>query len=116
MLPEKGLVGPHAIFDPAILDTPPSTTRSSRSSNRASASGASKSSAAARLDHHVPLQSLDAVGWHGELAPVRLNVRDIRAADESSLPLAPSAHTTFLSDRFVVCTFVPRPFETDPAR
>ena len=28
--------------------------------------------------------------------------------------LPPSAHTTFLADRFVVCTFVPRPFESDP--
>jgi len=28
--------------------------------------------------------------------------------------LPPSAHTTFLSERFVVCTFAPRPFETDP--
>jgi len=28
--------------------------------------------------------------------------------------LPPSAHTTFVSDRFVVCTFAPRPFETDP--
>ena len=30
--------------------------------------------------------------------------------------LPPSAHTTFVADRFVVCTFVPRPFETDPGR
>ena len=29
-------------------------------------------------------------------------------------PAAVSVHTTFLSDRFVVCTFAPRPFETDP--
>jgi len=28
--------------------------------------------------------------------------------------LPPSAHTTFLAGRFVVCTFVPRPFESDP--
>ena len=28
--------------------------------------------------------------------------------------LPPSAHTTFVGNRFVVCTFVPRPFETDP--
>ena len=27
--------------------------------------------------------------------------------------LPPSAHTTFLANRFVVCTFVPRPIETD---
>jgi homogentisate 1,2-dioxygenase len=28
--------------------------------------------------------------------------------------LPPSAHTTFVANRFVVCTFAPRPFETDP--
>jgi homogentisate 1,2-dioxygenase len=28
--------------------------------------------------------------------------------------LPPSAHTTFDADRFVVCTFVPRPLESDP--
>ena len=26
----------------------------------------------------------------------------------------PSAHTTFVAPRFVVCTFAPRPFESDP--
>jgi homogentisate 1,2-dioxygenase len=61
-----------------------------------------------------PHNPLDAVGWHGELAPVRLNVRDIRPLMSHRYHLPPSAHTTFLSSRFVVCTFVPRPFETDP--
>jgi homogentisate 1,2-dioxygenase len=28
--------------------------------------------------------------------------------------LPPSAHTTFVANRFVVCTFAPRPFESDP--
>ena len=28
--------------------------------------------------------------------------------------LPPSAHATFVADRFVVCTFVPQPLETDP--
>lgn len=28
--------------------------------------------------------------------------------------LPPSAHTTFASTRFVVCSFVPRPLESDP--
>jgi homogentisate 1,2-dioxygenase len=28
--------------------------------------------------------------------------------------LPPSVHTTFASNRFVVCTFTPRPFESDP--
>lgn len=58
---------------------------------------------------------LDAVGWKGELYPVRLNVRDIRPLMSHRLHLPPSAHTTFLGNRFVVCTFAPRPLETDPA-
>ena len=61
-----------------------------------------------------PFNPLDAVGWHGELSAVRINVRDIRPLMSHRYHLPPSAHTTFLSDRFVVCTFVPRPFETDP--
>ena len=61
-----------------------------------------------------PFNPLDAIGWHGDLAPVRLNMRDIRPVMSHRYHLPPSAHTTFLSDRFVVCSFVPRPFETDP--
>ena len=30
------------------------------------------------------------------------------------LHLPPSAHTTFLGHNFVICSFVPRPFESDP--
>ncbi len=44
----------------------------------------------------------------------RINVRDLRPLMSHRYHLPPSAHTTFLSDRFVVCTFVPRPFESDP--
>jgi homogentisate 1,2-dioxygenase len=45
---------------------------------------------------------------------VRINVKDLRPLVSHRYHLPPSAHTTFLSDRFVVCTFCPRPFETDP--
>jgi len=61
-----------------------------------------------------PYFPMNAVGWHGDLAPVKLNVRDIRPVVAHRYHLPPSVHTTFLSDRFVVCTFAPRPFETDP--
>ena len=61
-----------------------------------------------------PYNPLDAIGWHGDLLPVRLNWRDIRPLMSHRVHLPPSAHTTFLATRFVVCTFVPRPFETDP--
>ena len=46
--------------------------------------------------------------------PVRLNVVDIRPVMSHRYHLPPSVHTTFMADRFVVCTFCPRPMETDP--
>ena len=61
-----------------------------------------------------PFNPLDAIGWHGDLSLVRINVKDIRPVASHRYHLPPSAHTTFVGDRFVVCTFVPRPFETDP--
>src|SRR3546814_13289338 len=61
-----------------------------------------------------PFNPLDAVGWHGSLMPVRINVKDIRPLMSHRYHLPPSAHTTFVAQRFVICTFVPRPFETDP--
>jgi homogentisate 1,2-dioxygenase len=61
-----------------------------------------------------PFNPLDALGWHGDLCVVRLNVRDIRPLMSHRYHLPPSAHTTFVGRNFVVCTFVPRPIESDP--
>ena len=63
-----------------------------------------------------PFNPLDAVGWTGQpRAGAKLNWRDIRPDREPPLPHAAlGAFTTFVADRFVVCTFVPRPIETDP--
>jgi homogentisate 1,2-dioxygenase len=114
-LPDKGLVGPHAIFDPAVLDTP----RIDEAFQAAQAAVSREWQVEVKRRGTIsmitfPHDPLDAVGWHGELAPVRLNVCDIRPLMSHRYHLPPSAHTTFLSSRFVVCTFVPRPFETDP--
>ncbi|MGP1274612.1 MAG: homogentisate 1,2-dioxygenase [Caulobacterales bacterium] len=114
-LPDRGLVGPHAIFDPAVLDVP-----SMDEAFRAQQADedhewvvhVKKRGQVSRITY--PYNPLDAAGWHGELYPVRLNVRDIRPLMSHRYHVPPSAHTTFLSDRFVVCTFAPRPFETDP--
>ena len=61
-----------------------------------------------------PFNPLDAVGWQGDLCPVRINWRDLRPLMSHRQHLPPSAHTTFLAGRFVVCTFAPRPAESDP--
>jgi len=46
--------------------------------------------------------------------PVKINWRDIRPIMSHRYHVPPSAHTTFLSDHIVVCTFCPRPLESDP--
>ena len=76
---------------------------------------ASPSSGAARSPRS-PIRSIRSMRWAGmaTLSVVRINVRDLRPLMSHRYHLPPSAHTTFLADRFVVCTFVPRPFETDP--
>ena len=53
-------------------------------------------------------------GWRGDNLAARINWRDIRPIMSHRYHIPPSVHTTFLAGRFVVCTFVPRPIETDP--
>jgi homogentisate 1,2-dioxygenase len=113
MLPDKGLVGPHAIFDPAMLDTPVIDDAFRQQQDESEWQVIVKRRNALSSIRY-PFNPLDAVGWHGDLAPVRINWRDIRPLMSHRYHLPPSAHTTFVADRFVVCTFVPRPFETDP--
>ena len=113
-LPDKGLLGGHAVFDPAVLDTP-AMDEAFRAHQAEEGMFPVEIKKRGQVSVATsPATPRDAVGWHGDLAPVRLNVRDIRPVASHRYHLPPSAHTTFLSDRFVVCTFAPRPFETDP--
>ncbi|ANS85333.1 homogentisate 1,2-dioxygenase [Vibrio scophthalmi] len=112
-LPEKGLVGQHAIFDPAALDVP--------QINAAFQAQYSEATTQVLVKRHnqvatitYPFNPLDAIGWHGDLSVVRLNWRDIRPLMSHRYHLPPSANTTFVGEGFVVCTFVPRPIESDP--
>jgi len=113
MLPEKGLVGGHAIFDPAMLDAPRVDEAFLAQQDEKPWRVVVKRRGAVSTVT-FPYNPLDAIGWHGDLSVCRINVRDIRPLMSHRYHLPPSAHTTFVGNRFVVCTFVPRPFETDP--
>ena len=54
------------------------------------------------------------MGWKGTLLPVLINWRALRPLMSHRYHLPPSAHTLFVTDRFMVSTFVPRPMESDP--
>jgi len=112
-LPERGLVGRHAVFDPAVLEVP--------QIDHEFKAQYSEKPTQVQIKRHgemttvtYPFNPLDAVGWHGDLSVVRLNWRDIRPLMSHRYHLPPSAHTTFVANGFVICTFVPRPIESDP--
>ncbi len=113
MLPDRGPLGPHAVFDPAVLDTPKIDD-----AFRAQANERPWTLEVKRRDEistiRYPFNPLDAVGWKGNLSALRLNWRDIRPVMSHRYHVPPSVHATFVSDKFVVCTFVPRPIESDP--
>ena len=112
-LPDRGLLGGQAIFDPAILDSPviddAFLAQQDESAWQVRVKRRNQMSTI-----YYPFNPLDATGWHGTLMPVRLNWSDIRPLMSHRYHIPPSVHTTFVSRRFVVCTFVPRPFESDP--
>lgn len=113
MLPDKGLLGPNAIFDEAMLDVPRIDDAFLAQQDEQEWEVRVKSRGnISRIT--FPFNPLDAMGWKGDLCPVRINWRDMRPLMSHRYHLPPSVHTTFVANRFVVCTFVPRPFETDP--
>jgi homogentisate 1,2-dioxygenase len=112
-LPDKGIVGSQAVFDPAMLDTPTLDEVFIAQQTESEWRVVVKRREALSTVTY-PFNPLDAVGWHGTLTPVRLNWRAIRPLMSHRYHVPPSAHTTFATTRFVVCTFCPRPLESDP--
>ncbi|MFC6631980.1 homogentisate 1,2-dioxygenase [Microbulbifer taiwanensis] len=112
-LPDKGIVGPHAIFDQAMLDVPTidDQFRTQQSEDEWQVKVKVRQQVSTIT---FPFNPLDAVGWKGDNLAVRINWRDIRPLMSHRYHLPPSAHTTFVARGFVVCTFTPRPIESDP--
>ncbi len=60
--------------------------------------------------HHHPF---DVVGWDGYHYPYALNIKDYNPK-VGKLHLPPPIHLVFKTEHFVLCNFVPRPFDFDP--
>jgi len=112
-LPDRGIVGRHAPFDPGVMDKPSINAAFKAQDPLGSWTVEVKRNNEVSVITY-PYNPLDAVGWKGDLYPVKLNIRDIRAIVSDRLHLPPSIRTSFVAPRFVVCSLVPRPLETDP--
>ncbi len=108
--PSRGLVGQHALYDPAVIVTP----------EPAPAPDPDREwEVRIKVDDELssvtyPFNPLDVVGWKGDLTVWKINMRDICPLMSHRAHLPPSAHTTFVTDGAVVCSFVPRPLEQAP--
>ncbi|HEX9775012.1 MAG TPA: homogentisate 1,2-dioxygenase [Actinomycetota bacterium] len=109
-LPDRGMLGRHAQFDPGVIETPEPKAHDEQGEFHVVVM---RGDASTRLTY--PYHPLDVVGWQGDLVPMRLNVRDFRPVVSPRYHLPPSVHCTWENDGFEVCTFAPRPTETgDP--
>lgn len=116
-LPDRGPLGQHALFDPAMVEvpTPDGSGCNSTLAGRDGEWELRVQRGGELTSLFYPFCPLDVVGWKGTLAPQRLNVADIRPVMSERYHLPPSAHATFVADGVIVCTFLPRGLETgDP--
>jgi len=108
-VPDRNQLGPHAQFDPAMIDTP--ELEPYEEGDREWAVHIKRAGAITRVFY--PFNPNDAVGWKGDLTVWRINVKDIRPVVSPRYHLPPSAHSTFLGRNMVICSFLPRPFEEE---
>ena len=109
-LPDRGMLGRHAQFDPGVVETPEPQPHDEEGSFDVLVM---RGDDLTMLTY--PYHPLDVVGWQGDLCPLRLNVADFRPIVSPRYHLPPSVHCTWENDGFEVCTFAPRPTETgDP--
>jgi homogentisate 1,2-dioxygenase len=64
--------------------------------------------------HQLAAPPFDVVGWDGYLYPYTFNIHDFEPRS-GRLHQPPPVHQTFEGPGFVVCSFVPRPLDWDPA-
>ena len=109
-LPDKGILGRHALFDPGVLEVPEPKPHDEKGEFQVRVKREYRWTILT-----YPYHPLDVVGWQGDLCPLRLNVKDFRPVVSPRYHLPPSVHVTFKSDGFEIGTFAPRPTETgDP--
>jgi homogentisate 1,2-dioxygenase len=108
--PEKGLLGQHALYDPAVIVTPEPDAHPG--DDREWEVRIKSEDEISRVIY--PFNPLDVVGWKGDLTVWKINMRDIRPVMSHRAHLPPSAHTTFVTHGAVICSFLPRPLEQDP--
>lgn len=113
-LPEKGMLGRHALFDPMIMRTPVLPEKEKSTGKNAQGEFELRIKREGKWTKvFYPFNPINTAGWKGDLTPWAINVADIRPVVSPRYHLPPSVHTTFVSRNFVICSFLPRPLESE---
>lgn len=112
--PDRGLLGHHALYDAGVLELP--TVGPSKQGPTDTARGlwqirVKRNDKPSTISYDY--NPLDVVGFKGDLCAFKLPIGAIRPVMSHRAHLAPSVHSTFVADRFVICTFTPRPLEEE---
>jgi homogentisate 1,2-dioxygenase len=112
--PDRGIAGRNAVYDTAQLDKPDLEALHAHIKKNALAC------LEVEVKHNEEITRFrfaecifDVIGWKGDFFPFKLNMDQIMPLMSHRAHLPPSAHTTFVAPNFVVCSFVPRPVESD---
>lgn len=112
--PDRGMLGRNAFYDPAALGKP---NLDLLHAELRKLSAPILEITVKRDDQNTSFgyteNIYDTVGWKGDLFPFTLHISDLMPILSARVHLPPSVHTTFVAKGFVVCTFLPRPLETD---
>lgn len=111
-LPERGLLGHHALFDLGVLAVPEPAPAEEGSEGREWEVRIKRNGEYTRVVY--PFSPMDVVGWKGDLWAAKLNVRDFRPITSPRYHLPPTVHATFQAGGALISTFAPRPLENDP--
>ncbi|MBI5266642.1 MAG: homogentisate 1,2-dioxygenase [candidate division Zixibacteria bacterium] len=65
------------------------------------------------FEHTLPWHPFNVVGWDGYLYPFAFNIKDYHPK-VGRIHLPPPVHLAFNTGHFIVCNFVPRPYDFHP--
>jgi homogentisate 1,2-dioxygenase len=112
--PDRGITGRNALYDMQTLGRPDLDKLNKEIES------SKKNIVSIQVKHNDELTEyeysesiFDVVSWKGDLFPFTLHMDDIMPIMSHRAHLPPSAHSTFIARDFVVCSFLPRPLETD---
>jgi len=108
--PETGILGQQALYHEEAIQAP--LFSEDIGLEKSCVVRIQKEGSLTDLEYPFDLRALS--GWCGTLYPYALSMRDIAPAMSPIAHLPPSINSTFVTQSFVVCSFLPRPLEEPP--